>query len=331
MLIQRRRLTGLFLLSRLFLICFLFTMTPHQGFAAEKTIDYILTPAGHSGFIIDTRDAVPCETASLNGARCLPARDFLGPHKRLANFSGLLWLLGTTGLTGEEHVLVVGDQSTNKEFMAGVLYLAGQRKISVLMQSLNSQSKDKLTPGITRSKTRENVYQAAMRNDRIVLRSDLVKMLRSGNAPVLLDGRGESEYWGQAIRASRGGHLPGAQHLPATSVLPGRKGPPLIYLDTGEYAVAYAHNSYESIVFLARLIAMGVEAKMLLEGWAGWASDGSLPADSVTYADQRASVRSGNIARKTVSIPGMSFIVLAILAGIGLFAAGYYVRRARAG
>jgi len=200
------------------------------SFAAQGVIDYVTTQAGHSGFIVDTRKPESCEAASLKGARCLPARDLLGPHKRLANFSGLIWLLGTAGLTGEEHVLVTGDQSTNKEFIAGVLYLAGQRKVSVLTSPLKSLPEGKMAPGISRSKTRENVYQAAMRSDLIVLRSELAGMLQSGNAPVLLDGRSESEYWGQDVRGPRGGHLPGAQHLPATSVLPAKNDPPPVQL-----------------------------------------------------------------------------------------------------
>lgn len=327
MLIQRRHLTGLSPLPQFLLVCFILAVTPHWGFAAEKIIDYIPGPEGHSGVIVDARDAKRCEKASLNGARCLPVRDILGPHKRLANFSGLLWLFGTAGLTGAEHVLVVGDQSRDKEFLAGVLYLAGQRKVSVLTKSLNSQPKDKLAPGISRSKTRETVYQAAMRNGRIVLRSDLVELLRSGNAPVLLDGRSESEYWGQEVRASRGGHLPGAQHLPATSVLPGRNGPSLIHLDAGEYAITYAHDSYESIVFLARLIATGVQAKVLFEGWAGWASDGSLPADSVTYADQKASGQPAIMTPQTAQKIRLPFLALVILAGIALIAAGFFAGR----
>lgn len=327
MLILKRHLTGLFSLPRLFLACFIFAVSPQWGFAAEKVIDYISDPAGHSGFIVDARDATRCEAASLSGARCLPARDFLGPHKRLANFSGLLWLLGTAGLTGDEHVLVTGDQSKDKEFLAGVLYLAGQRKVSVLSRGLKSLPNVKMAPGTSRSKTRENVYRAAMRETLIVLRSELVGMLQSGNAPVILDGRRESEYWGREIRASRGGHLPGAQHLPALSLAAGKGGPPPIHLDEGEYAIAYGHGSYESIVFLTRLVALGVNAKVLLKGWTGWASDGSLPADSATYADLRASRQPAVKSTQMASKFGMPLLALIILAGIALFAAGFFVSR----
>ncbi len=323
MLIKKRQLTGLFPL----LVCFILAVSPQWSFAAESVVDYIPDPTGHSGVIVDARDAARCETASLSGARCLPVHDMLGPHKRLANFSGLLWLLGTAGLTGDENVLVIGDQGRDKEFLAGVLYLTGQRKISVLTPPLTSLPDAKLSPGISRSKTRENVYRAAMRDSHIVLRSELAGMMKSANAPVILDGRRESEYWGQEIRGKRGGHLPGARHLPLISLKPGRDGAPPIQLDEGEYAIAYGHDSYESIVLLARLIAMGVRTKVLNEGWAGWASDGSLPVDSVTYADLKASGQPVIITPKPSSKIGLPFIVLVILAALALIAAGFFAGR----
>ena len=251
----------------------------------------------------------------------------LGPGNRLANFSGLLWLLGTAGLTGSEHVLVTGDRGANKEFIAGVLYLAGQKKVSVLSPPLKSLPANEMSPGISRSKTRENVYQAAMRSGRIVLRSDLAGLLQSGNAPVLLDGRSEREYWGQEIRGARGGHLPGAQHLPVMAVRPAKNNPPPVHLNEGEYAIAYAHGSYQSIIYLARLVASGVNAKVLHEGWAGWASDGALPADAVTYADQRATRRPAVKNTQTAARSEPSFIALMVLAGLALFAAGFLVSR----
>ena len=327
MLTKSRRLTWSTLLQRLFFASILLSTNSHGSFAAQNVIDYVTTPAGHSGIIIDAREPERCEAASLNGARCLPARDFLGPHRRLANFSGLLWLLGTVGLTGAEHVLVTGDQSTNKEFLAGVLYLAGQRKISVFTAPLKTLPEGQMAPGTSRSKTRENVYRAAMREPRIVLRSGLAHKLQSGTAPVLLDGRSESEYWGGRVRASRGGHLPGAQHLPASAILPAKNASPPVHLDEGEYAIAYGHDSYESIVFLTRLVASGVNAKVLHEGWAGWASDGSLPADSVTYPDPGTSRQPSAVSAQTASKTGLPHLALLLLAGIGLFAAGFFASR----
>ena len=127
----------------------------------------------------------------------------------MANVSGMLWLLGSAGLTGEEHLLVIGDRPEEKELMAGLLYLAGQRRISVLEPSSQAWAgATGLEPGRIRSKTRETVYTAPMRDDRVVLRGELVRVIDSGKPPPLMDGRSESEYWGQRVRGMRGGHLP---------------------------------------------------------------------------------------------------------------------------
>ena len=79
--------------------------------------------------IVDSRPAVHCGEATLPGARCVPITDILGPHDRFPSISGLLWLLGTAGLTGAEHVLVIGERALDRDALAGVLYLAGQRRI----------------------------------------------------------------------------------------------------------------------------------------------------------------------------------------------------------
>jgi len=304
--------------------------------------------AGSAAAIIDTREAAQCESASLKTARCLPASDFLAAHNRLANISGLLWLLGTAGLTGREHVLVIGDQTRDKEFIAGLLYLAGQRKITVLATPVAKLAAARLAPGTLRSTTREKIFSAAMRSDRIVLRRDIVTLIREGRAPVILDGRSEAEYWGETIRASRGGHLPGAQLLAMTSLAimaphrmtPHRKKtspggtPPRapIHIAAGKTAIAYGHDSYEGLIYLARLIARHVPAKLYSEGWAGWASDGALPADSVTYPD-RAALKRPAIARAVkplAAFGGLGSLVLlavAAVAGICMFAAGFFASR----
>jgi len=91
-------------------------------------------------YIIDVRSEVDCLKSSLADAHCLSVEMLLPTPSRLANFSGLLWQLGTVGLTGEEHVLIVGQSTLRKDFIGGVLYLAGQRKISILEPSIADSS-----------------------------------------------------------------------------------------------------------------------------------------------------------------------------------------------
>ncbi len=293
--------------------------------AADNVITYTSTSDDHSGPIIDVRASDLCEKASLNNTRCLPASDFFGPHQRLANFSGALWLLGTAGLKGDEHVLVVGDQSNNKDAMAGLLYIAGQRKISVLRFPLTALKNVKLSVGESRSKTREEVFQAPMRADKIVLRRDLLSMVRSGNVPVVLDGRSEAEYWGQRIRSRRGGHIPGAEHQPVSAMQTGQD-----YSTSAGLPVAYAHNTREGLSYLAHLVAVGVQARLYLEGWVGWASDGALPADSITYSELRPGPALPAMSGKQTSgsLPSWPQVAGLTIGASILLLGGFYLGRA---
>jgi thiosulfate/3-mercaptopyruvate sulfurtransferase len=297
-----------------------------QSGASAAPVDYTTNAKLGVDMIIDIRPLSQCEKASLPGAHCLPLRDVLGPRKRLANISGLLWLFGTVGLTGSEHVMIVGDKALDRDFMAGLLYVAGQKKVSVVESPLsrNKELASKLEPGLVRSQTREVVFQAPMRSSSVVLRSELLAMIRSSKPPVILDGRSEREYWGSNIRAARGGHIPGAQHSPLSVWSNSGSETPVQTVKDSE-TVLYGHDAYEGLALLARLIAKRQTARLYMEGWAGWASDGALPADVVTYRELRTKpVRL--TGEKTVGANPGSFwnSTLALwMAGIACLGTGY--------
>jgi thiosulfate/3-mercaptopyruvate sulfurtransferase len=184
-------------------------------------------------------------------------------------------------LVGDERLLVIGDDAERRDFIAGLLYLTGQRHVSVLNVRVSGRAAFSEGRGLPRSKIREQVYRAAMRDRRLVLRSELQRMIASDSPPVLLDGRSEDEYWGVRIRAARGGHLPGAQNLASGSLKRMRRDA-LAFSDAA--LVAYGGDAFEGLAYLARLVALGVDASLYLEGWSGWASDGSLPADSLSFS-----------------------------------------------
>lgn len=116
--------------------------------------------------VIDSRPLKNCLHASLPGARCLPAADFLDSQGRLPGERDLLWLFGTAGLTGEENVLVVGDSAGSRDFVAGLLYLAGQRRVHVLAAPIGSliAKRQDAMPGQERGITRTAVFIAPMRD-----------------------------------------------------------------------------------------------------------------------------------------------------------------------
>lgn len=260
--------------------------TSHPDFTYTKNI----TQASLAGVsIIDTRNQESCIKQSIVNARCLPAATFLGPHGRLVNMSAVLWILGTAGLDGSEPVLVVGGTTEDRDFIAGLIFLAGQFRVTVLNVPLNHAIKNKkniLAPGMAKSNTREKVYQAQVRDNLIVLRGDIVGWLSHGNAPVILDGRSEKEYWGEMVRGSRGGHIPGADLLEKVKLRKNlTNGTALLPLSGSP--VAYARNALEGISYFTLLRAGGgVNARVYLGGWSDWAAHSELPADSVTYPDQ---------------------------------------------
>lgn len=236
--------------------------------------------------IIDSRPQDVCLKQSMAGARCLPAGDFMGPHGRLAAWPDIFWLLGTIGLEGNEHVLVVGDAPLARDFVAGILFISGQRRVSILTEPLSDdpkQSTKLLGPGTARAKTRLSVYRAKTRGEILVLRSELDAAISTGVNPPILDGRSEAEYWGKLVRASRGGHLPGADNLPSlrlrTDIRQGKKSGP-----SSGPVVVYAHGPFDGMAYLTQVRAgLGLDARVYPGGWSEWAAYGMLPADAATY------------------------------------------------
>lgn len=279
-----------------------------------------------SQVIVDSRAAGRCGEQSLGGARCLPADDFLGPHRRLAQFVDIAWLLGTAGLRGDEAVLVVGDDAARRDFVAGVLHVMGQRRVRVLATPVSKIIAAKslsVGPGTARAITRERVFTAPARSGAAVFAGELARRT-AGAAPVILDGRNEAEYWGQAVRASRGGHLPGADHLAAPALRAAlargeRPGP----APTRGRVVVYGHDALEGFAFYTLVRAgLGLDAAVYPGGWAEWAQSGRA-ADAVTHPDRhldRHSGRQRDNAAAAERAAGLEKWIAPGLAGAAVFA-----------
>ncbi|MCS7101603.1 MAG: rhodanese-like domain-containing protein [Burkholderiaceae bacterium] len=262
------------------------------GAGAARDFAYVGARTDAYEAIVDTRAAARCAERSLEGARCLPAEDLLGPQRRLPNARDLLWLLGTAGLSGRERVLVIGDDPTARDFVAGVLYVAGQRQVHVLTEPVPRvlAGGAPAAPGMPRTFARQTVFVAPMRDDALVLREELRALLSAAEPPVLLDGRSAAEFWGERARTVRTGRLPGAVHLPAEDLRATRpdaeRAPLLPRLAAGRAAVAYAHDAFEGFAYFTRLAAgFALPVRLYAEGWAQWAADGTLPADAVGYPE----------------------------------------------
>ena len=267
--------------------------------------------------VVDSRTAQQCETATMAGARCLPAADFFGPHRRLASIAEIAWLLGTAGLDGNESVLVVGDDATDRDFVAGMLFIMGQRQVRILadhVSRLVSSNMFSKYAGVARSQVRETVYSASSRIQNVVFGLELFRMYSQGEEPSLLDGRSEKAFWGlDSNGRRRGGHLPGADHLPAGELraevsrgdaigpAPAR-GPFVVYGDTAHDGVAF---------FTLVSAGLGLDTKVYLSGWSEWATK-PWPADAVSYPRQFAATAQSHTSASNHS---QSWIVPSLFSG----------------
>jgi len=258
--------------------------------ASERDLGYLgELPTDPAWKVIDTRPLEQCERRSLPGARCLSADQLLGNHGRLPSLRDITWLLGTLGLSGNEPVVVAGGDAIARDFIAGVLYLAGQRQVAILRVPL-ARLVAEATPatGQRRSMSREVQFVARPRGQRILLRSELWQQLRQPEvSPRLLDARSDAEYWGDRIRGFRGGHIPGAEHWPM------RDATALQETAANRATVVYGHAALDSLVAFVRLQAgMQRPVQVLIEGWRGWAADSTLPVDAESYNDKTALAES---------------------------------------
>ncbi len=271
-----------------------------HGAALEYAAPRELAP---DAVLIDTRPAPACSERSLPGARCLPAADLVGPQGALPSFADLLWAFGTAGLSGHETVAVFGDRARERDYVAGLLYLAGQARVRIVDAPLRRMLGDGAgAPGRPRGVLRDPIYTATMRDEAIVLRSEARAGLARGQLRAV-DGR-PAEVFAR-------GHLPGAVNLP---YVPGES--------RAEPAVgstpwlAYGQGPMDSIALFARLrAATGAEVRVLLSGWRGWVA-GAPAAPGTTLHDAPKPASAAATARGAAALAavfGLLFLTTMIL------------------
>ncbi len=243
---------------------------------SAEGLAYGLVPAeaeAEAAAVLDVRDRKVCETASLPGARCLPLRDFFGPRGRLASFKDIRWLLGTVGLTGAETVAVAAATPSRAETAGAILWLAGQAEVRIVPEPVAAGDD---AGGRSRSLTREAVFTAPMRDDRLVTHAELAA---DPDAFPLVDGRDEAAYRGRTLAGPRGGHISGADHVPLADPASAPDALPL-----AAEPVIYGHGPTDGLAMLARLVGHhGVSARLYPDGFSRWAADAALPVDAATY------------------------------------------------
>lgn len=206
----------------------------------------------HDAVLLDVRPLAVCRERSLQGARCLPADDLLRPDGRLADFGGILWALGTAGLEGGETVAVFGAQSVRRDFVAGVLLVAGQRRVIAVSAPASELMQGKwrpIGPGRARGMLRDPIWQAPMRDHLLVLPRELARAVAD---------EGTASVWDAREPGSAQGGIPGARLAPRSRELGGE-------------GVWYGRKALDSLALLAALCQPECGARrVLLDGLLGW-------------------------------------------------------------
>ncbi len=280
-----------------------------------------------NAIVIDTRAEEACAKASpastAGPARCLSVASVTGAGQRLASFRDIVWRLGTLGLDGSEPVLVVGDRQGDRDAIAALLHFAGQAEVVVWAKPIDALEGSAIDSGRTADMARPVVYTAAMRDAGLVLRDELAMELSAGGT-LVLDGRSEAEYWGERIRTVRGGHIAGAQSLPAVRL---RAGDP-VTVPAGTVPVVYGHGAIDGLAYWTLVAAAGVEARLYLDGFANWA-DSTLPIEAAVYpqTSQDAAPSPSPLASGPV---GAAALIGALVGALGTAAAFTFGRKRRA-
>lgn len=121
--------------------------------------------------VVDTRPIEACLRLSVAQARCLPAGEFLDARGRLAPWREIVWVITTARLSGRESVIVIGDHAPDRHLVAGLLEIAGQRRVTVTeaaVAELLSAGWPRGT-GVPRDFARQLAYTAPMRERLLIL------------------------------------------------------------------------------------------------------------------------------------------------------------------
>lgn len=162
----------------LLLFCMLTMVRAEAGIHALNQLDNI-EPGQFT--LIDARDLEQCSSASLAGARCLPASTFIAADDSVASFYHIGWALGTHGLQADENILVFADSEADRNILAGVLHLSGQKNVWVWQGDISRLRQIfETAPGQIRALTRQQVYQGVVRETSLALVSEIGQLEASG-------------------------------------------------------------------------------------------------------------------------------------------------------
>ena len=131
---------------------------------------------------VDTRDVETCANGSIVGALCMAPAELLHPDGSPASFRGINWLAGTFGLDPAVTAVVFGDDRTDSEFVAGMLFLLGQSRVVIWRGDPRSLPGSlERGPGRRRGILRSLYYASPVRDGYIALDDDARRFFAAGS------------------------------------------------------------------------------------------------------------------------------------------------------
>ena len=158
-------------------------LPPDADAELGATADPALVANLDRAVFVDTRNIEACARASIDDALCMAPPELLHPDGTPASFRGINWLAGTFGLDPAATAVVFGDDRTDNEFVAGMLFLLGQSRVVIWRGDLHSMPTSlKHGTGRRRGILRSLYYASPVRDGYIALDDEVRRFFGAGSA-----------------------------------------------------------------------------------------------------------------------------------------------------
>ena len=158
---MRRLITSMFLITA-------------SAYVVSSEISIIEEPEKLSNTIfIDTRDLSKCKFKTIHKSKCIPINGLIN-KENIISFRDFYWLLSVNNVNHLDEVVIFGKSIEEAKLFAGMLYLAGHKKIYLLNMTIKDIYKNfKLGKGIERELFRTKIYEGELQSHLIMSEKNL--------------------------------------------------------------------------------------------------------------------------------------------------------------
>jgi len=158
-------------MSRLITLMFLLFASTY---VASSEISIIHEPEKlNNATFIDTRDLSKCKFRTIQKSKCIPINGLINKDN-IISFRDFYWLLSVNNLNHLDEVVIFGKTMKEAKLFAGMLYLAGHKKIYLLDMAIKDiYKKFKLGKGMERGLFRTKIYEGKFQSHLILSEKNL--------------------------------------------------------------------------------------------------------------------------------------------------------------